>query len=152
LANNAKVRYGSTLAVAVFVLQVYWVIQATFVLTTHSQQKVAAEALACIVTNVVAIKDAVCQVFGKAATAALAAQIHMKAVHLSMNMDTWHSACFHTVYDATQITVLDQLQFPHVKWTGGTLLISAVLAHQALCLTKPILNVHVFQRSTASVL
>jgi hypothetical protein len=44
LVNNVKVQYGNTIAVAVFALTVYKVIQATCVLTIHSQQKVVAEA------------------------------------------------------------------------------------------------------------
>jgi len=44
LANNAKVQYGNTIAVAVFALTVYKAIQATYVSTTHSQRKAAAEA------------------------------------------------------------------------------------------------------------
>lgn len=108
LANNVKVQYGIIVAVAVFVLLDCKVIQAICVSTIRNQQKAAAEVKVCIATNVVAIKDAVCLGYGKAATAALAVLTHKKAAHGFMNMVTWHSACFHTAHDATQITVLDQ--------------------------------------------
>jgi hypothetical protein len=114
LVNNVRVQYGSTIAVAVFAHLDCKAIQAICVSTIRNQRKAAAEAKVCIVTNVVVIKVAVCQVFGRAATAALAVLIHTKAVLLFTNMDTWHSACSHTAHDATQIIVLDQLQFPHV--------------------------------------
>ena len=115
MANNVKVQYGNTIAVAVFALTVYLVIQATYVSTIHNQRKAAAEAKVYIVTNVVAIKVAVCQVFGKVVTAAQAAQIHMKAALSFMNTATWHFACFHTAHDAIQIIALDQRQFPHAR-------------------------------------
>ena len=108
LVNNVKVRYGNTIAVAVFALTVYKVIQAIYVLTIHSQQKVEAEVKVCIVTNVVVTKDAVCPVYGKAETAALAAQMQKKVWHGFMNMVIWHSAYSRTEHDATLITVLDQ--------------------------------------------
>lgn len=108
LANNVKVQYGSTTAVAVFALTVYKVIPATYVGIIHSLLKVVAEVRACIVINAVAIKVAVYQVFSKVVTEAQAAQIHKKDVHGYTSGALWHSAYFHTVHVVHLTIALDQ--------------------------------------------
>jgi hypothetical protein len=108
LANNVKVQYGSTTAVAVFALTVYKVIRAIYAGTIRNQPKVVAVVKVCIVINVVAIKDVVYQEFSKAETAVQAVQIHKKVVRGFMSGDLWLSAYFLTAHDVLQTTALDQ--------------------------------------------